>query len=125
MISRLLLGDVDGTLVHAGDLGAAVFDVALEQVLGVRAGDEVRTRVKMSGKTDPQIVREYLVGMGFEESPELIDDILRCIEVELAAASDDLEGTASPGAAAILAQLAAYPTVLSTLVTGNIFPNAL
>ena len=53
MIRRLLLWDVDGTLVRAGDLGAAVFDVALEAVLGRRP-----PRVRMSGKTDPQIVSE-------------------------------------------------------------------
>ena len=53
VIRRLLLWDVDGTLVRAGDLGAAVFDVALEAVLGVRPD----ARVRMSGKTDPQPVQ--------------------------------------------------------------------
>jgi phosphoglycolate phosphatase-like HAD superfamily hydrolase len=122
MIRRLLLWDVDGTLVRAGDLGAAVFDLALEQVLGVRPEAHVRTRVRMSGKTDPQIVREYLVEMGLKESPELIETVLRCVEAELAAAAGDLEGTASPGVPAILAELARHPTVLSTLVTGTCTP---
>jgi phosphoglycolate phosphatase len=124
MIRRLLLWDVDGTLVRAGDLGAAVFDVALEQVLGVRP----EARVRMSGKTDPQIVREYLSDMGVEERPDLIEAVLRRIEAELAAAAaaGDLAagGTACAGVAAVLAELAADPTVLSTLVTGNIYPNA-
>ena len=36
MIHRVLLWDVDGTLVKTGGIGAAVFDVAVERVLGVR-----------------------------------------------------------------------------------------
>jgi phosphoglycolate phosphatase len=106
-----------------------VFDVALEQVVGVRPEAGVRTRVKMSGKTDPQIVREYLLDMGIEETPGLVDTVLWRIEVALAAAAADgrlaSDGAACPGAAAILAELAEHPRVLSTVVTGNIYPNAL
>ena len=76
MIRRVLLWDVDGTLVKTGGLGAAVFDVALERVLGVRP----HVRVRMSGKTDPQIVREYLSQMGIEETPDLIEAVLGHIE---------------------------------------------
>jgi phosphoglycolate phosphatase-like HAD superfamily hydrolase len=125
MIECVLLWDVDGTLVKTGDVGAAVFDMALEQVLGVRP----EARVRMSGKTDPQIVRDYLSDMGVEQTPELIEAVLRGIEAELvaAAASGNLAagGAPCPGVAAILAELAGNPTVLSTLVTGNIYPNAL
>src|SRR5208283_903512 len=124
MIRRVLLWDVDGTLVKTGGLGAAVFDVALERVLGVRP----EVRVRMSGKTDPQIVGEYLSDMGIEETPDLIEAVLDHIERELAvvAATGRLaaEGTACPGAATILAELATRPSVLSTLVTGNVYRNA-
>jgi len=121
----LLLWDVDGTLVRAGDLGAAVFDLALEQVLGVRP----EQRVRMSGKTDPQIVTEYLYQMGVEETPDRMEAVLRGIEAELAAAEAAGElaatGRALPGVAAVLEALAADDRVLSTLVTGNVAPNAL
>jgi phosphoglycolate phosphatase len=125
VIRRLLLWDVDGTLVRAGDLGAAVFDLALETVLGVRP----QLRVRMSGKTDPQIVQEYLVQMGVEETPERVEAILRGIEAELAAAEAAGElaasGAALPGVAGVLKALAGDDRVLSTLVTGNVAPNAL
>ena len=124
MIHRVLLWDVDGTLVKTGGLGAAVFDAALERVFGVRP----EVRVRMSGKTDPQIVREYLSKMGIEETPELVEEVLRHLETELAAVAATgrlaAEGTACPGVAAILAELAAQPSTLSTLVTGNVYPNA-
>jgi len=121
----LLLWDVDGTLVRAGDLGAAVFDLALETVLGVRPGQ----RVRMSGKTDPQIVGEYLQQMGMEETPERVETVLRGIEAELAAAEAAGElaasGAALPGVAAVLEAVAGDDRVVSTLLTGNVAPNAL
>lgn len=124
MIRRLLLWDVDGTLVRAGDLGAAVFDLALEGVLGSRPA----TRVRMSGKTDPQIVREYLEQLEIEEHDELIRSILGEVEKHLADAALAGElaagGHACPGVATLLAELSADDRVVSTLVTGNIRPNA-
>jgi phosphoglycolate phosphatase len=125
VIRRLLLWDVDGTLLKAGELGAAVFDVALEAVLGRRPSG----RPRMSGKTDPQIVSEYLAGMGLEETDEVIRDVLRSSESLLAAAAaaGDLVagGTACPGTVDVLARLAEDPRVVSTLLTGNIVANAL
>ena len=148
MIRRLLLWDVDGTLVRAGDLGAAVFDLALEGVLGVRPA----TRVRMSGKTDPQIVSEYLAQLDGERygdrhneqhderhaqrhdqrhdprHDELVESVLQSLEEHLAEAADAghlaAGGHACPGVAELLADLAADDRVLSTLVTGNIRANA-
>ena len=123
-VRRLLLWDVDGTLVRAGDLGAAVFDVALEAALGRPPG----ARVRMSGKTDPQIVREYLQQMGVPETDGIVEDVLRSIEGQLAAAAAAGElvagGTAIPGVTDVLTLLATDPRVVSTLLTGNIAPNA-
>lgn len=125
VIQRLLLWDVDGTLVRAGDLGAAVFDVALEAVLGVRPD----VRVRMSGKTDPQIVREYLVALGLPEIDDTVEAVLRSVEGHLAAAAAAGElvagGTACPGTGEVLRRLASDARLVSTLLTGNIAPNAL
>jgi len=125
VIRRLLLWDVDGTLVRAGDLGAAVFDVALEAVLGVRPD----ARVRMSGKTDPQIVRDYLVALEIPETEGLVEAVLRSVEGHLAAAAAEGEliagGTACPGTGEVLRRLASDDRVASTLLTGNIAPNAL
>ena len=125
VIRRLLLWDVDGTLVRAGDLGAAVFDVALEAVLGVRP----HARVRMSGKTDPQIVREYLAALDIAETDGLVEAVLRSVEGHLAVAAAEGEliagGAACPGTGEVLELLAADERVASTLLTGNIAPNAL
>lgn len=124
MIRRLVLWDVDGTLVRAGELGAAVFDLALEAVLGVRPA----TRVRMSGKTDPQIVREYLALLEVEEDEALMRSLLEQLEHHLADAAKRGElaggGFSCPGVAGVLERLGGDPRVVSTLVTGNILPNA-
>jgi phosphoglycolate phosphatase-like HAD superfamily hydrolase len=125
VVQRLLLWDVDGTLVRAGDLGAAVFDVALEAVLGRRP----EVRVRMSGKTDPQIVAEYLAELGVPETPEMIAAVLSGVEGHLAAAAAEGEllagGAACPGTGEVLRRLASDRRVACTLLTGNIAPNAL
>src|SRR5579871_4862380 len=124
MIRRLLLWDVDGTLLQAGELGAAVFDVALEAATGQRPTG----RVRMSGKTDPEIVGEYLAAMGIDD-PDLVGHVLRHSEGLLAeaAAAGQLTagGHACPGTADVLNRLAEDPRVVSTLLTGNIEANAL
>ncbi len=119
---RLVLWDIDGTLIQAGRTGAAVFDRALERALGsVPAG-----RVTMSGKTDPQIVREYLALMEIDEADHHLPLVLGHLEAELAAAADTLalDGLVLPGVVAVLERLARTPGVLQSVLTGNIAPNA-
>jgi phosphoglycolate phosphatase len=124
VLRRLLLWDVDGTLVRAGDLGAAVFDLALEGVLGLRPA----SRVRMSGKTDPQIVTEYLAQLEVEQDDALVRSILGDVERHLADAARNGQlaagGHACPGVAELLAKLALDDRIVSTLVTGNIRENA-
>jgi phosphoglycolate phosphatase len=125
VIRRLLLFDVDGTLVRTGEVGAVIFDEALESVVGRRPAG----RIRMSGKTDPQIVAEYLAQMGLVGGPDLVGAVLDVAAQELAAAAarGEVAARASvcPGVETLLSVLAREPRVVSTLVTGNIAPNAL
>jgi phosphoglycolate phosphatase-like HAD superfamily hydrolase len=118
---RLILWDIDGTLVRSGDVGAAVFDLAIERVLGAPP----RGRVKMSGKTDRQIVEEYLTMEGSED-PAQIPLVLHHLEEELARRVDQMaaEGCACPGSEAALRALSEIEWVEQTVLTGNIAANA-
>lgn len=120
-VRRLLLFDIDGTLVRAGELGGAVFDRALGAVLG----EVPFERVRMSGKTDPQIVREYLALMESDD-PGHLPAVLEHLEAELAKAADQLaqDGEPCPGAAELLSALAADERIYLSVLTGNIAPNA-
>ena len=121
MIRRLLLWDIDGTLVRV-PLGATVFGQAIESVLGRSCDVEVR----MSGKTDPQIVNEFLALLGIGPDPELLARILSQVESRLAALGPQLAATgyACPGAAAVLSRLAEEQDLVSSVLSGNLRPNA-
>jgi phosphoglycolate phosphatase-like HAD superfamily hydrolase len=120
-VRRLVLFDIDGTLVRAGEIGAAVFDRAIEAVLG----EAPVQRVLMSGKTDPQIVREYLTLVGMEGTDHL-PAVLAHLEKELAAAAGQLarDGSPCPGAVELLQTLAKDVRLHVSVLTGNIAPNA-
>ncbi len=61
-IRRLILFDIDGTLVQGGPAKGA-FELAMVETFGT-AGNTVG--VSFAGKTDPQIARELLAGAGFD-----------------------------------------------------------
>lgn len=122
VLRRLILWDIDGTLVYSGGVGTEVFAVAIERVLGTPP----RGTLTFSGKTDHHIVEEYLAMAGIEDS-EYVPAVLDHLERELALCADRIasEGSACPGAEAALRALAAVDSVEQTVLTGNIAPNAL
>ncbi len=123
-MSKLILWDIDGTLLSIGYLGAEVFDRAFVAALGIKPP----SRVKMSGKTDPQIVSEYLDMLGFDKSdyPKTIEAVLASLQHELAMASDEIKEAASlkVNAREILEYFAGEEEIIQTVLTGNIIQNA-
>ena len=122
MVRRLLLWDIDGTLLQAGSVGADAFDLAIDDVLGeVPPG-----RVRMSGKTDPLIVHEQLGLLGIEPDEATVDAVLDRLVTRLAEAADRISelGSACPGIPELLEQLATRQDVASGCLTGNLRPNA-
>ena len=122
---RVILWDIDGTLVEIGPTGASIFDVAVERVLGRHPGPH---GVRMSGKTDPQIALEILVGSGLAEAEadEHLPEVVRHLESELAALEAEVRarGRVLPGVVDVLTALASEPSVHQSLVTGNLRANA-
>lgn len=80
----------------------------------------------MSGKTDPQIVNEYLALVGVGAGEDLSEAILSQVESRLAALAPQLAATghACPGAEAVLARLAVDGRLVSSVLTGNLRANA-
>jgi phosphoglycolate phosphatase len=122
--TRLVLWDVDGTLLHGGDAATRAFDVAVERVIGRSAGGH---GVRMSGKTDPQIALEILAFAEIAEGEAHghLPLVLEHLEHELAAAIHHLpeHGRVMPGVAELLQRLHLDPDVISSVLTGNIEPN--
>jgi len=121
-LERLVLFDIDGTLVKAGQVARDVCDRAIEAVLGGVPAQ----RVSMSGKTDPQIVREYLALADIND-PACLPAVLEHLERELAGAAGQIAsgGHACSGAGELLSALSADERLHLSVLTGNIAPNAL
>ena len=125
MAERVVLWDVDGTLIRAGLIAREAFDRAIQHVLGRHPGDH---GIQMSGKTDPQIALEILTfaAVADHEAESHLPAILGHLEAELAGAAEELKanGRVLPGVPELLAELHEDPGVHSTVLTGNIEPNA-
>lgn len=121
---RLVLWDVDGTLLTTSGIAQRAFDLAAAHVLGRPPGAH---EVRMSGKTDPSIALEILAfaGLAGDAARALVPEMLARLEWELAAAGDAVrtEGRVHPGVEAVLARLHAEPAVLQSLLTGNTAAN--
>lgn len=120
-MARLVLWDVDGTLIQTRGIGASVFDRALERVVGTGPA----SRLLLGGKTDPQIALEYLQLMAVDDPGRRLPAVLEALEAEVAAIADKMAETcyALAGVPDILARLAAEG-VHQTLLTGNTVANA-
>lgn len=118
---RLLLFDIDGTLLHVDGAGRAALGAAMRQVCAETGPID---RLEFRGKTDPAIVRELLRGCGWPDAR--IDDCLPAIwERYVPALERELEarragGRICAGVEALLERLHADPGVVCALVTGNV-----
>ena len=125
MVGRLLLWDVDGTLIRGGGVGSAAMNEAAALALGKPI---VGPPVVMHGKTDPQILAELFVAadVADDEIPRLVPIAVAEAERLMALAEADLRarGEVIPGVVDVLARLATVPSVRQTLVTGNLTGNA-
>ena len=124
---RILLWDIDGTLILSARTGAFrdYTTPVLESVFGT-AGRLAEMRV--SGMTDLQIVVEALRDEGFthEQVRERLHDLrTRYIqEMERVTGSGEPLFHVLPGAYEVLAAVASHPRYRSTHLTGNIVPAA-
>ena len=125
---KLVLWDIDGTLVRIGDLGRDPFQLAIVEALGRDLEPEFHRRVRMSGKTDPQIARELLAEaeVHADDVDTHLPEVLRRLEEHLLAAEHRMQdaGYATVGAAEVLAALSSRDDVVQSVLTGNLAANA-
>lgn len=121
MFSRLVLFDIDGTLLHSGGAGRRAIVTALGAHLGDTAAFD---RVRFDGKTDPQILGELFLAAGHDALPA-DDRIADLCQVYVAVLEGELSRTGHlsrlmPGVAALLDRLESQAGVLLGLLTGNL-----
>jgi phosphoglycolate phosphatase-like HAD superfamily hydrolase len=119
-VRRLVLFDIDGTILWTDGAGRRAVFNALEEHFGRTGPAEHR----FDGKTDPQIVRELMRHAGVDEAAidarivEVLDRYFSLLEEELAAA--DHTEHVFPGVLELLDALEARDDVVLGLLTGNI-----
>lgn len=115
---KLVLFDIDGTLVHTGGAGVKAFAKVFATEFGVPNGTE---RIKFAGRTDVGLVREFFVANQIEPSE---DNFLRFFEqyvfwLDSILAQSKVE--ACPGVRELIRDLQTLPDPpILGLLTGNI-----
>lgn len=125
---RLVLWDVDGTLLRAGAASREPFQDAVAAVLQRELVEGLHDKIIMSGKTDPQIARELLL-LAEVDDPEVdghLPAVLRALEAQLLASEERIrtEGRVMPGVVPLLERLADHADVVQSVLTGNLAGNA-
>jgi phosphoglycolate phosphatase-like HAD superfamily hydrolase len=126
-VRRLVLWDIDGTLVQAGEVGRDIFTEAFQAVLG-RDPDQLTAKaLVMAGRTDPEIALEFLTAHEIAEGASHLPAFSEALVTALAAKAAVIRerGRALPGAREALVALGRTEGVVQSLLTGNLQPNAL
>jgi phosphoglycolate phosphatase-like HAD superfamily hydrolase len=122
-VRRLVLFDIDGTLLSAGGVSSQAMGEALAAAFGTSGP---AARYDYSGKTDPQIVRDLMrdAGLYDEQIDEGMAAVLGDYRRRLDRRLRPEHVRAKPGATAVVQALAADARVTLALLTGNIEPCA-
>lgn len=115
---RLVLFDIDGTLVHTGGAGTKAFTETFARVFGLHHGAE---RMKFAGRTDYSLVREFFKMHGVPESRENFAQFFASYPHQLHHVLARTGGQECPGIRPLIADLLALPQPpMLGLLTGNI-----
>lgn len=114
---RLLLFDIDGTLITSGGAGEQALRLAFADRFG---RDDDLADIEIAGRTDSGIVRRILEKHGIAQTPENIarylDGYLHFLALEL----PRRHGKLLPGVVELLGRLQTRPHIVLALLTGNL-----
>jgi phosphoglycolate phosphatase len=121
MHRKLLLWDIDGTAISAGQAGERALEIAMRRQFGVEAN---LAEIDYAGRTDAFIARQLFQRYGIEETAEHLQRMLDGYLVALAEEMPRGEPFAHPGVVEILETMAARNDVAMGLLTGNLIRGA-
>ena len=116
---KLLLFDIDGTLMLSGGAGRRAIDRAFFEIHGIRNAFD---GVVPDGNTDPAIFREIFANHDLrvaDDSPAFREIVQRYVEFLPAEVLDSDQAHLMPGAAGLLNHLSKSDDVALGLLTGN------
>jgi phosphoglycolate phosphatase len=115
---KLLLFDIDGTLLLTNGAGTRAANRAFEKIYGIK---NAMTRIDAAGKTDPIILKEIFLNelnrdFSGQEAKELYDYYIPFLEEE----TGKSETTIMPGIPELLENLTLREDMVLGVATGNI-----
>lgn len=116
MSTKLLLFDIDGTLLASGGAGIRSLEAAALE----KFGDGNLRGIEIAGRTDSLIARQVLARHGLEATPEAITAFLDCYLAHLAQLVSKVEGRLLPGVVELLEALKPRADMVLALLTGNL-----
>jgi phosphoglycolate phosphatase len=114
---RLLLFDIDGTLVNTGGAGVMSLRNMVQQRFGV--ADDLRD-IEIAGKTDRAIIRDILRKYDTDPSEENIFQFARMYIADLRNELPRCRGRVLPGVNKLLRRLQSQAHIVLALLTGNL-----
>ena len=115
---RLILFDIDGTLIRTGGAGVRAFGQTFAEIFGLA---EATRTLNFAGRTDVSLVRECFKVHGIETSPQNFDRFFRAYPERLERLLGTLPEGILPGIEPFLDELFAMQNrPIIGLLTGNI-----
>jgi phosphoglycolate phosphatase len=115
---RLVLFDIDGTLIHTSGAGEKAFARVFAGLFGISDGTE---RLKFAGRTDPSIVREFFLHHAIEPSRENFEQFFEAYVFMLDHMLQQLPGGVHRGVWKWLHDVRSLPHApVVGLLTGNV-----
>jgi len=115
---RLVLFDIDGTLIHTDGAGIKAFGKAFETQFKIRNG---ATGMRFSGRTDRALARELFARHNIETSSENFHAFFECYLNWLAHLLTETRGDVYPGVWRFIYELQSMPEPpMLGLLTGNL-----
>src|SRR2546426_4274548 len=117
MQKRLLLFDIDGTLIHSGGAGVEALKRALTERFGIK---DALHDIEIAGMTDSGIVisilNKHQIPATNENIAAFLDSYVHFLSLELPRRA----GKLLPGVLELLEKLKARPNLVLALLTGNV-----
>jgi phosphoglycolate phosphatase-like HAD superfamily hydrolase len=115
---KLVLFDIDGTLLHTGGAGVKAFARAFAVEFGLNDGSE---KLKFAGRTDVSLVREFFSHHQIEPTPDHFERFFKTYLILLRQIIQECDGGPCTGVMEFYDSLAALPEPpMVGLLTGNI-----
>ena len=114
---KLLLWDIDGTILHTGKAGETALGRAMEKLYGINRGLQ---GLEIAGRTDKWIVEQLL---GRDGKPNGLEEVGQFLDVYVELLADELprrNGGLHPGVLGILEEAHKREELVQALLTGNI-----